>query len=239
MPDFIEIKFKIEGGNINLETFSWADLREFLDRLVPALGSMTHGPSAGEVLPVRVERGSAQPVLRMPRTAKAAVYRFRAGPTRTWTGEQRLKAGRVYDFLDRRGATLSCGARKLKPLFVPTGRPDWTIREHTTLIGTVRRAGGAKGNVEVIFEGERHVHCRAGKALAKELASKLYERVRISGVAERDALTRAMVGFEIESWVPSSRQGLAVGIGQLRELLGDDMTAFDPGEHLGLLRGDG
>lgn len=207
-----------------------------MDRLAPALAAMEGGPAIAELLPVRVESGSAQPVLRMRRDALPAVARFRGGPKRTWTVEQRVKVGRVYDFLAQRNATLRCGIRTLKPVVVPAARPPWRVRELTTLRGEVRRAGGVAGRVEIGFDEYGHLHCDAGRKLAKELAEHLYERVAVTGEAVMDANTQALVQFRILSFEVLVQTPLQQGIRELRDLLEDDLVDFDPGAFLEEIR---
>lgn len=237
MSDTVEIKFRLEARGLTLETFGWTDLRDFLDLLAPALAAMEGGPTAQQLLPVRVEAGSAQPVVRVPRHSVGAVYRFRAGPTKTWTIEQRAKAGRVYDYLADREIALSCGARTLKPVEVPTDRANWRIREHVSLAGEVRRAGGDRGRVEIGFDEFGHTHCDAGRELAKKLGEHLYERVRATGLAERDARSGALVRFKVESFQVIDRLAFAEGLKELQDLLGDSMDEFDPQAFLREIRG--
>ena len=237
MSKHIEVKFHIEAEGLSLDTFGWADLKEFLDRLIPALASMERGPAVSDVVPIRVEEGSAQPVLRIPREALPGVYRFRQGPTRAWTLEQRAKAGKVYDYLEEKRATLTCGARTLKPVEVPTTRPDWRIRQATTLRGEVRRIGGKHGRVEIGFDEFGHVHCDAGRELAKKLAEHLYEWVAVSGDAEKDARTGALLGFRITSFELMAQTPFCDGLRALHNLLGDEMAEFDPEAFLAEIRG--
>lgn len=236
MSKHVEVKFHLQAEGLSLDTFGWSDLKEFLDRLLPALAAMEGGPTAANALPVRVEEGSAQPVLRVPQESLRAVYRFRAGPNRNWTLDQKIKAGRVYDYLEEKNARLECGARVLKDVQVPTGRPDWQIRQATTLTGDVRRTGGLKGRVEIGFDEFGHVHCDAGRGLAKELGKHLYERVAVTGVATKDAKTHALLTFKIQSYELLARAGFQAALGELHELLGDDMNEFDPEAFLAEIR---
>lgn len=172
----------------------------------------------------------------MRRDALAAVYRFREGPKRSWTVEQRVKANRLYDFLEQRKARLSCGLRRLKHVVVPDPRPPWRVRELKTLKGEVRRAGGREGKVEIGFDEYGHLHCDAGRTLAKELAEHLYERVAVSGEAVKDAKTQALLQFQILSFQVLALTLLQQGIRELRDLLEDDLVDFDPGAFLKEIR---
>lgn len=239
MKDTVDIKFRIEAPGLTLSTFGWNDLRDFLDRLVPALASMENGPTAETVLPIRIESGSAQPVLRVPRTSVDAVNKFRAGPTRSWTNEQRAKAGKVYDFLGERGAKLSCGVRTLKPVAVPSERPEWRVREATTVRGEVRRAGGQRGGVDVNLDEYGYVHCTASLALTKEIGARLYEAVELTGLMERDARTGSVVAFRVEAFRPAPESDRVRALRDLQSLLEPELGDFDPRSFLEHLRGRG
>jgi hypothetical protein len=194
------------------------------------------GPAAVSILPVRVDDGSAVAVLRVPHEALPAVYRFRGGPTRTWTLDQRAKAGRVYDYLEEKHARLECGARTLKPVIVPADSPNWRVRQATTLVGEVNRTGGQRGRVEIGFEEHGHVHCDAGRDLAKRLAGFLYEKVAVTGEAVKDARTGELLAFRIASFEPLARTPFDAALGELHALLGDDMADFDPAAFLAEVR---
>jgi hypothetical protein len=233
MSGTVNVKFHIEG--LRFEDASWADLKEFLDRLLPALASMDGGPELTEVLPVSVFEGSFVPVVRTPRARLQGVYRFREGPNRRWTTEQRRKAGRLYDYLESKSLRLTCGVRTLHEVKIPTGRPDWRLREWMTLEGEVRRTGGTKGRVEMGFDHHGHVHCFAGRDIAKSLAPRLYERVIVSGYAERDVQTGAIMSFSIQNYRPAPVSNFEQGLRELHALLEDDVDQIDPAAILGEL----
>lgn len=230
MSAIVHVKFHIEG--LDFEQASWADLKEFMDRLLPALAAMDGGPELSEVLPVSVVAGSFVPVLRAPRDRLPGIYRFRKGPTRLWSPEQRRKAGRVYEYLDSRSLRLSCGVRAMREVTTPTGRADWRLREWMTLEGEVRRTGGSKGRVEMGFPDHGHIHCVAGREIAKSLAPRLYERVVVSGFAERDVQTGAIMSFRIENYRPAAVSDFEAGLRDLHALLEDDVDRINPAEIL-------
>lgn len=235
--DHTEIKFRIEGPGVELDTFGWPAMREFMDRLVQALAAMDGGPSPKEIVPTRVLAGSAMPVLRVPSAAVPAVYRFRAGPNRTWTNEQRRKAAKVYQFLEDRNATLSCGARVLKPVEMGRGRPDWQVKQALTLEGEVRRVGGVRGGVDVVFQQDGFLHCSAPRDLTKRLAPFLYERVALTGTGTRDPRTNELLQFRIERFRVVSRGSLAAGLERLHQRQGEALSELDPAARLKELRG--
>lgn len=237
MADHVQVKFQLQAPGLTLDTFAWSDLREFIDRLLPALAAMDGGPTPTQVLPVRLEAGSVRPVLRVPASTRRAIYRFRDGPTRSWTRPQLNKAGRVYDFLNERGLELRCGTRSLKPVTVPRSDSPWRIRELTTLIGYVRRAGGKQGRVEIVFDEAGHTVCDAGRPLAKQLGNHLYERVAVTGAAEWNAATSTLASFTIESFSLVEPTDFQAGLKELRAILGADMADFDPEAFLQEIRG--
>ena len=91
------IRLHLTGEGMNLEELGWPDLREFLDLIVDAIGAQPGGPKPHQVLPLAVKAGSAEPRLRVPRSAIGAADRLRRSWNRNWTVEQRRSARPVSD----------------------------------------------------------------------------------------------------------------------------------------------
>lgn len=233
MGNHVTVRFHIEGPKVSLDSFAWSDLKAFMEVLIPAIAAMDGGPTRNEVLPVKVEPGSVQPALRIPRHTLPGVYALRDGNHETWTPTQRAKAGRLWDHIERQGwRSVTCGIKRQKLVRVPKERPDWRLRERTSLLGRVTRAGGKDGGVGLDVAGFGHLHCRAGRETTKALAKRLYETVRVDGLALRDVRTSQLIGFEISSFRPVERTGAVSALLELHEALGDSMVAADPGAFL-------
>jgi hypothetical protein len=227
MADTIKVKFRLEGASY--ETASWAELRNFVDKLVEALAAMDGGPSPTDILPIAVKEGSLIPVMRLPRQeGLRATKQLCRGPTRRWSLEQRRRADPLYRFLEQHGYGLTCGVRTMRPVQVPRDRPDWRIRQAMSLEGEVRRAGGARGGVDMVFNQHGHLHCKAGREISKALAARLYDRVSVSGVAETDPATGALLSFRIENFRPIEQPDFLAGLRAMHQLLADDVDDIDP-----------
>ena len=235
------IRLHLTGEGMNLEELGWPDLREFLDLIVDAIGAQPGGPKPNQVLPLAVKAGSAEPRLRVPRSAVGAVDRFRRGWNKNWTVEQRRSARPVYDFLEKRGARLETGVRKLQPLVLPKSLTDWEVVSMSSLQGEVTRAGGKQGNVEINFDRDGWVVCQAGRERARILGKHLYERVEVIGEARRDSVTGKLLRFRIDDqrFLDPLRPGSILDWArELNEELGDSLSAFDdPEEFMRRCRG--
>lgn len=236
MTDVVRVKMKLEYPGASLAEFGWADLREFMDRLLPALAAMPGEPDVEHVIPVHVGEGSVTPVVQMPRAAHRALMILQAGPRRSWTAERRKRVEPFYDFLRARGATVQVGVRTLKPFVVPDATPRWQRHEHTTLFGEVQRAGGNEGKVEILFERDGRVSCSAGKELAARMGHHLYQPVYVEGESVRDAPTGALVRFSITDFRTAVRTPPLEGLRRIRALMGDSSKDFDPDKALTELR---
>lgn len=196
--DRVNMSFRLDGPALTPATFVWPLYREFMDHLLRALEAIAGGPKATEVAPVAVREGSACPVISMPRANMKGVYRFRGGPTASWSAVERRAAEPIYEFVREHAIQMQCGVRALHPIVVPDSKRPWTLVERTTLSGSLRRLGGTRVfKAEIDFDHHGLIACTLDETLAKQMAPMLFERVSVSGVLRRDAQNHAILSFEL------------------------------------------
>lgn len=87
-------------------------------------------------------------------------------------------------------------------------KPDTEFQAHetkikgkTVLYGLVTRVGGKEPRVGLSLDDGTFLACKISRQLAKQLGSRLYERVALSGLAEWDTSDLSITGFEVHDLI--------------------------------------
>jgi len=119
------------------------------------------------------------------------------------------------------------------------------VHEQGSLVGTVIRVGGRDETVPVWLQSEdgRIYKCNTNRALAKELAQRLFEQpIRVAGNGKwrRDSERNwTLEEFLVKSWEILSGGTLSAAISELRAVEGSKWNSMDdPQAELKKLRGD-
>jgi len=232
MSGRIPIKFKLDAEGLSTDTFGWPQLREFVDVLTESIESMEGGPLVKDVLPIAVKSGSVELRTLVPPESRAALYRFRRGPTRSWLRRERTGVQPIYDYLGKRSATLAIGQRAVKPVVVPEpNKAAWEIVERGLLVGKVRLVGGEKPRVHIKPTGARSIKCEATQAVAGKLATCLYKTVELPVRRFIDVRTGAVFRCQIlgegRELPHRSIQEIQAELARLMEPVPDDFLEDD------------
>lgn len=226
--DATEYCFRIDA--YTPETMPMARLAEYLAELAMILGE----PTAVHL--VRLERGSTVLVHQIEREAVPKV-RERATSVRRGSGPR--DAVRAYHAInkllrDDNGVGViqeRTGAEILRfPGREETEEKFASIRQYGSIDGEVLRVGGPQKYVPVLLQSEDQqiAGCWAERRIAKELAQKLFEPVRLFGRGRwsRDAEGKwSLEQFIVESFEPLRSEQLSDALSRLRAIpvsWGDD-----------------
>jgi hypothetical protein len=229
------LRLDYEGASV--AGLTWRELRDLVDAFTAAVGEMPQHPDVAHVIPIGLKEGSVAVELAMPAETRRVALALARGPTRSWAPETHRTAEGLYQIFRSKGATVTLGQRKFHPFVVPDVGDTWYVTERTTMLGEVRRVGGAKGRAEVTFGLDGRITCDAGRERAAELGKHLYQRAYFTGVARRDISSGTLVSFSIEAFDPIDPVPVAELPARLAALIGDEMEDFDVDAYLREHRG--
>jgi hypothetical protein len=215
-----EYRFKIDA--YTLETMPMARLAEYIAELAKMLGE------AKSVHLVALEEGSTVLVHRVEREAIPKVLDRAKAVRRGDAPREALIAYRAVNRLlrDDNASGVLVTKKKGPTILKFPGRQHTqdllqSVREHGTIDGIIMRVGGTDETVPVLLEseGEQVAGCFTTRRIAKQLAHRLFERVRLSG---RGLWSRDDVGvwtlktFRIESFEPLDDTPLSEALEEVR-----------------------
>lgn len=117
--------------------------------------------------------------------------------------------------------------------------PDATMTCETTAYGYIEQVGGKAPHVVVRLDSGARVTCPANEDLARQLALRLYQPVRVSGLAEFRLEDFGLARFSSATIEPFEDAGFAAVMGELRVALADAWDPESPSQMLEDLRGRG
>lgn len=217
-----EYRFSIDA--YTPETMPMARLAEYMTQLAEILGE----PSAVHF--DRLESGSTVLVHKIEREAAPKVRERAAAVQRGDAPRDALRAYRAINRLlcEDNGVGLLRENRRGARILVFPGRDAAeetiaSVRQPGTIDGFVMRVGGTDETVPVWLKSEDQLisHCWAKKQLAKQLAQKLFEPVRLFGTGrwgrDSDGLW-TLLAFEIRTFETLQDAPLSAAITKLRAI---------------------
>ena len=217
-----EYRFKIKA--YTPETMPMARLAEYLRELATVLGEPK------DVHLIGVESGSTVPVLRIDYESIPKVQRRAAEVRGGDAPRDPLVAYRRLNQMlreDNARAVFQHGHRGARVLEFP-GRDDAeeelaNVKQLGTMDGTVIRVGGTGDEIPVLLEseGQQISGCHTKRAVAKALATLLFEPVRVEGMGSwfRNAGGEwKLKSFRIDTFEPLENAHLSAAVTKLREI---------------------
>lgn len=233
-----EYRFSIDA--YTPATMPMARLAEYMAQLALILGE------PGAVHFDRLASGSTVLVHRVEREAVPKVRERAAAVARGAAPREAIRAFRTINrYLREDNGTGVLREKTRGPkVLVFLGREEVTetvssVRQAGTIDGFVMKVGGTDETVPVLLRSEDQLisHCWATKALAKQLAHKLFEPVRLFGSGrwgrDGDGLW-TLLEFEIKHFETMQDAPLSVAIAELRAIDADFGT--DAYEELAVIR---
>lgn len=196
-------RFKLHVDGVERDTFGWADFQPLFDAYVTALGAMTGGPGASDVVLLQIGRGSAEPQFLAPRSAAKSMAMLAAGPTDRWTQQQRRAAESLYQIVRRRGLSLKVGQRRLQPVVIPPQAPACRLREGIELRARVQTVGYADLHAQMEFEGEGVIRVDGPDDVMRDMGKHIHGSVYVNGEATWDVTTGTLLQFKAVSCRPA------------------------------------
>jgi len=234
-----EYRFSIDA--YTPETMPMARLAEYMAQLAVVLGE------PGAVHFDRLVAGSTVVVHRVEREAVPKVRERTAAVARGDAPRDAIRAFRSINRLlreDNGTGVLRERVRGAKLLLFP-GREDdretiSSVRQTGTIDGRLMKLGGTDETVPVVLESEDRLiaHCWTTRALAKQLAHKLFEPVRLFGSGRwgRDADGAwTLLEFEIKHFETMHDVPLSAAVAELRAIGAD--WGKDAYRELAVIRG--
>jgi hypothetical protein len=218
-------------------TIPWVRLAEYMAQLATILGE------SASVHFVRLKRGSTGIIHRVQSEAAPKVRDRAAAVRRRDAPRDALRAYETVNKMlrdDNGTGALKEGTDVIIIPFpgVQTAEEKYAgIREHGTLEGEVIRIGGPHKWVPVLIdsEGETFSGCWTDRVLAKQLALRLFEPVRLHGTGKwcREADGKwALQEFIIERFEPLSDEPLSEVLGRIRAINAFRGATLDDLEYL-------
>jgi hypothetical protein len=103
----------------------------------------------------------------------------------------------------------------------------YPLSGETTLYGEVIRVGGAEPRILLrTFEGQL-VYCNTTKKLATIVASRLYTKVGLLGIAQWNSETFEIENFEAKALIDYDEVPLSEAFNELSDLIGDSMDQIE------------
>jgi hypothetical protein len=223
-PTPTEFEFYI--GAYTPATMPMARLAEYMAQLAVMLGEPT------SVHFVKLKRGSTRLVHRVQ---PEAVPKVRERVRAVRVGEAPRDSLRAYDTVNRMlRDDNGVGTLKVAPDTateaviiqfpgVESAEEKFTIQERGTIDGEIIRVGGPHRWVPVLIEtnGEAISGCWADRTMAKRLAQRLFEPVRLTGNGKWDRNADGkwtLREFAIEGFEPLSDEPLSEALGRIRAI---------------------
>lgn len=202
-------------------TIPMARLAEYMSHLAEILGEAT------SVHFDRLEPGSTQIVSRIEREAVPKVRQNTAAVRRGDAPRDAMRAFKSLDELlrnDNATGRLTEGRRTVVLAFPgreTRGESFPSVRQHGSIEGEVIRVGGAKEHARVLVEldKERVVSCWATRSVAKGIAARLFEYVRLHGEGRWSRSVDgvwALDDFHVTSHEVLDRAPLGEALGRVR-----------------------
>jgi hypothetical protein len=186
MEDFEELEFVIPA--YTPDTMPLDRLLQYLQQIGEVVGV------AHEMHLVRIEPSSTKPVFKMP-VPVAIQARSRAASVQRGDGTVRQRAAynRIRQMLRRDGGKPASLNDKRGVILdfppTPEAGPINGVRQATTFDGELLRVGGAGDYTPILMRdlaGEIYSGFSAPRGLAKEMAPRLFEPIRVTGIGSWD-----------------------------------------------------
>jgi hypothetical protein len=219
MEDFDELEFEIPA--YSPDTMPLDRLLQYLQEIGEVLGV------AHEMHLVRIEPGSTKPVFKMPISvandarARAAMVQRGEGTARQKRANETIRqmvrrdGGRSASLKDKGGVLLD---------FPPEVEvaPIAGVRQPTTFDGVLLRVGGPGETTPILMQGhagEVQAGFSAPRALAKQMAPRIFEPIRVNGIGSWARSTAGEWTLEkmlIQSFEPLEDEALSAVVAKLR-----------------------
>lgn len=126
----------------------------------------------------------------------------------------------------------------LTPGFQLPDTKDFQIEGETTLCGELFRVGGIDPKAALRIAPNEDVFCDISEELAHKLASSLYKRVSLTGVATWDIDTYKILAFEVEDFEELEDLPIDEVMSNAGDILRDTYKSIDPDKYVRKLRSD-
>jgi hypothetical protein len=204
-------------------TIPMARLAEYMAELATLLGE------PASVHFVKLKRGSTGIVHKIQ---SEAVPKVRERARAVWRGEAPRDALRAYENVNKMlrddngtGALKESTDAVIIPFpGIKSAEEKFSaIRERGTIDGEIIRVGGPHKWVPILIqtEGEAFSGCWADRVVAKQLAQRIFEQVRLHGTGKWDRTAEGkwiLKEFVIERFDPLSEEPLSEALGRIRAI---------------------
>lgn len=114
---------------------------------------------------------------------------------------------------------------------VSTDKVKW-LKEEATLYGKLIDSGGENPNVHIKVSEDQTIIFKVSEAEAKELATRLYEKVAVKGIAKFNPKTLEVIEFKLIEVTPYSPGKSLPAIRKLREITSGFWDKFNTNDEI-------
>ncbi len=241
-PRELTTEYRLKIDAYTPETMPMARLAEYITNLAEVLGE----PNAVHF--ARLEPGSTAVVARIEREAIPKIQERTRAVRRGDAPRDAIRAyHRINKLLQADNGVGRLEDKKASLILRFPGREASeeyfpSVRQHGSIEARVVRVGGVDETIPVLLEseGEQIANCWTNRIIAKQLAQKLFEYVRLYGIGrwcrDRDGVW-SLADFKIMSFEVLQEEPLSAALGKLRAVAGGDWTNEAYGELAVIRRG--
>lgn len=235
--------FRFRIGAYKPETMPLSRLGEYLSELATLLGE----PNAVHFQ--AIEEGSTVPLIAVDPEAVPKVRSRLLTVAEGTAPPEALRAQTAINRLlrdDNASGSLQEGRRVVFAFPGNTAKIDRpvSLRQHGSIVGELVRIGGRDHTIHatLVAEGRPITHIAMPKELARRLAPRLFEYVRLIGSGRWERTGNGewtLAEFTAEAFTPLARPSLSEALGELRTIEMGWENVADPLARLKQLREDG
>lgn len=116
---------------------------------------------------------------------------------------------------------------ELTPATVIEFNKNLLIKGETTIYGKIERVGGAEPRIVFKDHTDNKIYFEVTEDQAKQIASRLYEEIALTGVATWDKKTYRVVNFKVNEITDLNKNSLTETFSAIQEIIGKHWEEFD------------
>jgi len=104
---------------------------------------------------------------------------------------------------------------------------NYTIKGETIIYGKIERVGGAEPRIVFKDHSDNKIYFEVTEDVAKQLASKLYEEIALTGTATWNKKTYKVLDFKVNEITDLNKKSLTETFDEIQDIIGNYWEEFD------------